>query len=1306
MMIDSENPAPALKPDPEPSAPLVDAQHPWLGLLPFREEHTPFFFGRDAETAEIVDRIQENSLTVLYGQSGLGKTSLLLAGVLPQLRKTGFSPVHLRLDHGSAAPSPVEQTRTAFRTALKNVVGFKWPEDADAKSMAMWKMLANAVDVEWPAGADGGCIPLWELFHRYPTLLPLTSPVPVLIFDQFEEIFSLGQQDEETKRRSDDWLTQIADLLQNRPPKSLEARFTSNRKLARDYDFGRAPLRMVFALREDYLSHLESWKETLPLLTQNRMSLFLFDGPQALEAVLGPGSIGRKPLVSSDVASTIIRTVARVPEDTPLSRIKAVPPLLSLLCERLNNMRLESGQPKIGATMVSGSSDDILQEFYDESFDHFPEDHRETVRKVVEDRMVTVGGHRSPIAREDAEAELTAGGVPENLAHSTFDFLVQRRLLTAENHGNIQRLEITHDVLVPLALRARKERHERGQKEEALAQLREEKEKSHRRKVLTATMGATLALVLGCTIYGVAFAREIVAQSRYNEGLGWMLRAEVAEERHQYPEALLYAAQAIGFEGVGRPYNARENFTRFIRKERNPDSFEAAQNWIAERPAYLPIWASANLQSAATGLSVSPDGRWLALGSADGSVYLWDFRNDAKTVVVPQSGPFLVPVNDVAFHPSGKVLAIATEKSIRLWDIKRATFTEEYAGFTARLAWSPGGSILTAASADGGINLWREGKQTSISTDQNSAASSLSFSADNSVLAAAFPGGLRLVFPHVAELAGAWSEKTPIPDETMEREKRVSLAGQANAVTAVAMGPDGIVLAAGDADGAVSLWDVAEAKLLGQASAEQCHQNRVLSLCFRHDGLQIASASSDGTIRLWKISGEKVPVLTATLTGYLGEVVTVEYAPGGDILASAGADGSAKLWNVSGKKVSELYSYSSYPDLFSYIDRNWYSFDPMLKSKNGTGFANVPADTVIGRWEAGGGSVFDLLLDSEDWNGAAIVADPAKQWPVAKTTRWAVPLWADALDAAKHHRWHRVDLRLGQLQILEASPAASASIAELLRQRNAFGQEGQPFTNTTGLSLLWCTAGTFTRGGPKGQPTLSSDKEQQKVILSHGFWLSQYEVTQEQWVDVMGNNPSSYKSSGDKAPVESITWFEAIDFCRRLTDRERARGSIPKGWKYALPTEAQLEYACRAGTSTAYSFGDDPMELYQHGNYSDISGDLSNFDKEHNDGVRNTAPVGAFLPNPWGFYDMHGNVWEWCVDSVNSTGQTRSAAETQDPIGLAGPSRIYRGGAFLNPASECRAASSKWDEPAYRSSGLGLRPALISVNTTSPKRSP
>jgi len=180
-------------------------------------------------------------------------------------------------------------------------------------------------------------------------------------------------------------------------------------------------------------------------------------------------------------------------------------------------------------------------------------------------------------------------------------------------------------------------------------------------------------------------------------------------------------------------------------------------------------------------------------------------------------------------------------------------------------------------------------------------------------------------------------------------------------------------------------------------------------------------------------------------------------------------------------------------------------------------------------------------------------------------------------------------------------------------------------------------------------------------------------VTQGQWQAVMGSNPSYSKNAGTNAPVEEVSYDEALAFCEKLTASERAAGRLPEGYEYTLPTEAQWEYACRAGTTGDYAGNLDSMAWYD-GN------------------CKKTVPqVGQKQPNAWGLYDMHGNVWEWCRDWYGKY----AGGTVTDPIGgTSGNCRVNRGGAWSYPAKDCRSGYRSGSVPVLRSYCVGFRLAL------------
>ena len=202
------------------------------------------------------------------------------------------------------------------------------------------------------------------------------------------------------------------------------------------------------------------------------------------------------------------------------------------------------------------------------------------------------------------------------------------------------------------------------------------------------------------------------------------------------------------------------------------------------------------------------------------------------------------------------------------------------------------------------------------------------------------------------------------------------------------------------------------------------------------------------------------------------------------------------------------------------------------------------------------------------------------------------------------------------------------------------------------------------------------EKPGHNVTLTKPFYLGKYEVTQEQWQTAMGSNPSNFK--GPKLPVENVSWNDCHSFVAKLEEKT--------GRKFALPTEAQWEYACRADTTTRYSCGDSIVDLKDYAWFSDNSD-------------RATHPVGEKKPNPWGLYDMHGNVWEWCADSYS---RSYPDGEATDPlVSSSGSSRVLRGGAWVNRPGPLRSVTRSKLTPDFRCYYVGLRCVML-VGEASP----
>jgi formylglycine-generating enzyme required for sulfatase activity/serine/threonine protein kinase len=239
------------------------------------------------------------------------------------------------------------------------------------------------------------------------------------------------------------------------------------------------------------------------------------------------------------------------------------------------------------------------------------------------------------------------------------------------------------------------------------------------------------------------------------------------------------------------------------------------------------------------------------------------------------------------------------------------------------------------------------------------------------------------------------------------------------------------------------------------------------------------------------------------------------------------------------------------------------------------------------------------------------------------------------------------------------------------------------------IGLAWIPAGTYMMGSPLAEHArLPVEGPQTEVTLTHGFWLSQTEVTQQQYQSLMGQNPSEFK--GPKNPVEKVTWREAVAFCQALNAREQAAGRVPAGYEYRLPTEAEWEYAARAGTTTPFTWGD--TADISLGNFrGKYPRDFTSSQLEDPD-FYGTAPVGSYSPNGFGLYDIHGNVAEWCLDDFN--GRLPGGKQTDWLLSEGGTRHVVRGGGWEAYAIRARVASRENMTPDTRSASIGFRLCL------------
>lgn len=804
----------------------LNRENPWPGLAPFDEIDREYFHGRGAESAELMRLVRRELLTVLFGRSGLGKTSLLKAGLFPRLRDEDYLPVYIRLDHDEAAPTLREQVFRALQAAC----------DADR------------VQVFQPNAEES----LWSVFHRRDAELWSERNrllTPVLVLDQFEEIFTLGQETESARARSVAFLAQLGDLVENRPPENINQALEADPSEARRFDFKSAAVKLVLSFREDFLAEIEGLKEQMPSLMYNRFRLLAMSGSQAYEAITRGGG----HLVDDTIARQILRLAWKNEPSPPVepaefARIEIDPALLSVVCSELNLKRQTAAPPldRITRTLLEGADREILTGFYERAMAGL--DSR--VRSFVEDELITVHGHRDSRVLEDA---LTRSGItPEAI-----NMLIRRRLLRMDERQSLRRLELTHDVLTSVVKDSRDTRRTREAEEAAKTRdlaLRRQQRRTRRNAVLIMAGVAIVILLIALSSWLSWQSARLLQEAHWTR---LMANADRLQDTH-YDASLLVNLEAM----------------------RTHPTLDAQAGLLRRFASHPHLLSFLNGQGTVWSVAFSPNGKWLA--SAGEVVTLTDAVTGTRLATLKgHKGE----IASIAFSPDGKWLASAGEdKTIILWDMndrKPHATLKGHRDQVASIAFSPDGKRLASASDDKTVVLWDVNSQKPLGTF---------IGHKNTINSVVFhPGGRFLASVGSDGVATLWDVETRKPLYTLDKYENVN---------GVAFSPDGKSLALGNMDDAVILWDLANHK---QFATLDAHRGPIFDLAFSPDGKSLASASMDHTVVIWDVARRK-PL--HTLRGHSNMVGGVAFSPDGKRLASAGLGDTLILWDIGSRKLA------------------------------------------------------------------------------------------------------------------------------------------------------------------------------------------------------------------------------------------------------------------------------------------------------------------------------------------------------------------------------------------------------------------
>ncbi|MBE0625480.1 MAG: hypothetical protein IH606_11765 [Burkholderiales bacterium] len=912
---------------------LLDDDNPWPGLAAYNEASQRFFHGREEISAELLRLIRLAPFVALYGKSGLGKSSMLNAGLFPKLRAARFLPVHLRLDYSErAAQLPLAQAALRLRQEI-DAAG------ADASPLSegesLWAYLQRQERPIWTA-------------DNY----PLT---PVLVFDQFEEVFSHGGSTEHVNAT----LNSLADLVGDR----LTAELVEDRDAGRRLNLQSQQYRVVLSFRSDFLADVESWEKQANLPKRESLHLKAMSRERAIEAVARAGASVLEPGVAAQIVDFILDRDSIAASE---QAAEVEPVLLSLCCYQLNSRRERPA--RINGALLQSAGEDILEDFYHDALKGMGP----KVSVFIEENLIQGGRYRSSYPRDEA---LSSGDLtPEEL-----DTLMQRRLLRIEPQGDVPRIELIHDRLVSvvraerdarLAREQQQRQHEEAERrahaererERAEQAEREQARMTHSRNVLA---GLSILLVVA-VLSLIYFARDsyqerdqAVLASRRAEALRLMVKSQAMlssasgdSDVRAFQQLLAARQLQLGSEIEGSMLDAlmaRRHLRRFM-----PVVVTDPSNMLA--------------------VAFSPDGQLIASGHEDGSVALRTPDNPQKVLARARRHTDIVQL--VSFSDDGRqLLSSSDDGTVRQWRVDGGLAPlgeplRAHAGHAYGIAYNHDATLIVSGHDDGTVRLWNASSGQPVREPAQLNAGpvwGVAFSRDGGSIAVAT--GSRK--DNSTQVAASVSNLIMLDAATL-REKFPPMYAHAESTYALAFSPSGHYIVTGGKDGTLrvrNLDNKAQSVRIGG------HRAPVQSVAFSPDGHIIASGSQDGSVRLWlAANGEP---LALPENHHVGGVTSVAFSPDGSWLASGGEDKTLLLWS---------------------LDRSWAAPDGQLDFKQGLPGRVPPpkiesvAISADGMQTVYGRSDGSLLLRSRKLpSGQILIDERGASWPSRASCDKAAP---------------------------------------------------------------------------------------------------------------------------------------------------------------------------------------------------------------------------------------------------------------------------------------------------------------------------
>ncbi|HEV8273771.1 MAG TPA: hypothetical protein VGQ04_20805 [Chitinophagaceae bacterium] len=787
----------------------LDVQRPFQGLRSYEEKNKTQFGGRDSEIEELFSLVETNRLTVVFGKSGIGKTSLINAGLIPELLKNYFFPVYLRIDY-SSGKTPLDQSKELIYEKLK------------------------LRDKTVP---EIGNLTLWEYFSNLKLLDGLLTPV--LIFDQFEETFTIGKEKSHSVQQ---FLIELSNLAENRVPLVVQEE-RQNRSEMISSLYGGQDFHIIISLREDYLAQLESLKKYLPSIKESRFRVVQMTALQAMDAVMKPA----KELIEKDVAVEIIKKLPGISDldfETSSSDLEDVkkfvvePFLLSLICYEINEKRIEKRLDKINQELVSQFDiSDVINSYYTKTMQGFSEN----VQQGIEDSMLTEGGFRKLQSLEELESEY-------KINNDEIQQLIEKRIIRKELRDGVEYVELIHDVLTPVI---------KGKRDKRIIEL-QEKEKNEAIKRALATERAkkkkfigTVLLIMGTaiTVLLIITVKARIKNSRYEE----------KDKQLAFANQLLITASIVSNSYADDKTAALISRTAFlINKENNGGNDIGFYNSMYKNSYALLKFEVASVDSTAIRDIVNAGNDILYFACTNGKIYRKNGIDSSGQLFYD----FKTRLTSIAISPDKKYLAVASYfDSVKIFNLikeqdnpismpiggtigsgKSVCFTED------------GKLILRLDSAIIGweVNSWKKiswNQKVQIEVNnkkQKPQKNKMVFEENSNFESNSNTGKFSSVAVFKDKIAiGADSAIILISNDSVFKIKSNDIGSP----TSIEFDPSGKYLFIGNTLGTLCRMSLADFS----TEFNQFQTARIIDIVFSTDGNYMASASYDRTIGIWNM---------------------------------------------------------------------------------------------------------------------------------------------------------------------------------------------------------------------------------------------------------------------------------------------------------------------------------------------------------------------------------------------------------------------------------------------------------------------